>query len=271
MPEERHLLAGLLAIFLAGHLVFIASGFVLHYFDRAGNDPAATFPVRSYLRVFLREWWYSLGATLLYPFGLLPHFGGRSYQPQGGPPIVLLHGYAMNRTCMFAIYWRLRRRGFRNIYPVDLKPMFGSIPTVGERLGAELRNISREADGQSVICIAHSMGGIVARWCAQHVEQVPIAKIITIGTPHRGTRMAVLAPGKNARQMRPGSSFLGELDDDIAPPVVSLYSMIDNLVIPSHHAAFGERSLEFNNCGHITLLFDADLFDWLAAELSEGR
>jgi hypothetical protein len=67
-----------------------------------------------------------------------------------------------------------------------------------------------------------SMGGLVARhaWGSgvrtdgSHRRRLRLARLYTIGTPHRGACLAeTLAPDKPARQMRAGSVFLNQLDE----------------------------------------------------------
>ena len=51
-------------------------------------------------------------------FGYVPprcatfHHRRWRFDGEGGPPILLVHGYMMNRSCMFAMYWRLQRLGY---------------------------------------------------------------------------------------------------------------------------------------------------------------
>jgi hypothetical protein len=66
------------------------------------------------------------------------------------------------------------------------------------------------------------MGGLVARAAAiadpgGRRARLRIRRLFTLGTPHRGARITpYLAPDPASRQMRPGSAFLGALDDAMA-------------------------------------------------------
>lgn len=70
--------------------------------------------------------------------------------------------------------------------------------------------------------IGVSMGGLVARAAAAGMTgdappappRLRIRRLFTLGTPHRGARLAALvAPDAAARDMRPGSSYLAALDE----------------------------------------------------------
>ncbi len=62
-----------------------------------------------------------------------------------------------------------------------------------------------------------SMGGLIARLAATPRASSPrlrIARLFTLGTPHRGAKVAhLIRPDPTVRDMRPGSAFLQQLDD----------------------------------------------------------
>jgi triacylglycerol lipase len=67
---------------------------------------------------------------------------------------------------------------------VDFK---GSVETRGKQLANAIRNI-----GGPVHVIAHSMGGLDARWAVTNrpEETKGVLSLVTIGTPHRGSEVA---------------------------------------------------------------------------------
>lgn len=62
-----------------------------------------------------------------------------------------------------------------------------------------------------LLLVGHSMGGLVARAYLRRYGELRVARLITLGTPHRGSLLAHLGIGRNARQMEPGSVWLREL------------------------------------------------------------
>ncbi len=78
-------------------------------------------------------------------------------------------------------------------------------------------NSSTETTAVDMVGI--SMGGLIARACAiapARGKRVQIARLFTLGTPHRGARAAPFIPLEPlVRAMRPGSAFLGRLDEHL--------------------------------------------------------
>jgi hypothetical protein len=93
--------------------------------------------------------------------------------------------------------------------------------------------------------------------------------VITLGTPHRGTRMAAFGIGENCRQMTwvppevsgHADTWLAHLaaseHREIRARIISIYSHHDNIVWPqtSSHLE-GARNIEFHGVGHVALAGD---------------
>jgi len=73
-----------------------------------------------------------------------------------------------------------------------LVPQVDPIGTIDKRGGQLADFIHRERNGERVHIIAHSMGGLDARHAIKKVfdSPDPVATLITIGTPHRGSPVA---------------------------------------------------------------------------------
>lgn len=75
--------------------------------------------------------------------------------------------------------------------------------------------IARGLNDTPIDVVAISMGGLIARALAAGTfgTPVPIVNLFTFATPHRGAVLAKLVrPDSAARDMRPGSTFLRDLD-----------------------------------------------------------
>ena len=252
-------------LFLAGHTTWIAATFLWHYVSRRFAREALP-SWRQYARAGLWEWGTTLLVGATYPLGLLPARQGQPFVASGGPPIVLVHGYLTNRASMMAIAWRLRRRGLKNIYFLDVRPTWGSIETLGGLMIKRLWKIAELCKPEPLIAVCHSMGGLVLRWCVQTEPTLPIAKIICLASPHQGTRLAALALGANGVQLRPSSPLLGTLQGAGRVQVVSIYSEMDNIIFPASSAALG-RQIRVDNCGHASVLYDPGVFAAVVAEI----
>ena len=86
--------------------------------------------------------------------------------------------------------------------------------------------------------IGFSMGCLIARYYLHRMHAFHRTKaFFAISGPHRGTWLAYLHRGQGAREMRPGSDFLKDLDavDETALeyPNYSYWTPLDLMIIPS--------------------------------------
>jgi pimeloyl-ACP methyl ester carboxylesterase len=93
-------------------------------------------------------------------------------------------------------------------------------------------------DYEYVSLIGHSMGGLVGRGLYRYLDN-----LITIGTPHQGTRLAALGPkwltqrlSPSAIDMAPGSDFLREIKNFWPLRSLGIIAGWDPLVWPSSSA-----------------------------------
>jgi hypothetical protein len=121
------------------------------------------------------------------------------------------------------------------------------------------------------------MGGLVARaWRARLDGDSRTARLLTIGSPHRGSRLARLAPGRCAAQMVPGSEWLSGLEADEArapgAPSTCIFSWHDTLIAPQDSALLpGASILALERLGHLGLLLDATVHRRVREEITAAR
>jgi triacylglycerol lipase len=133
-------------------------------------------------------------------------------------PIVLAHGYFGFHALGVA---RLRPEYFRGVRQV-LEALGHTVhvarvsPTAGIPVrAAQLRAQIEWFGAERVNIIAHSMGGLDARYAITHLGLGSrVASLTTIGTPHQGTPLAdcVLAVGELRRLRRMLASFGADVD-----------------------------------------------------------
>src|SRR4029450_1741660 len=115
-------------------------------------------------------------------------------------------------------------------------PPFASIDWFVEQAAAKIDAILAATGARKVALVGHSMGGLVARAYLRRHGVAKVHCLVTIGTPHHGSMHAWIFPGTCLAQMRPGSTWLAELNrDESTPPpvpVVSLWSWHDSMVAP---------------------------------------
>jgi triacylglycerol lipase len=92
--------------------------------------------------------------------------------------------------------------------------------------------------GQPLNLVGFSMGGLICRLYVQRMGGFArVRRLITLATPHHGTVMAYLFQRPACYQMRPGSQFLAELNNDLAPltqvAFTSIWTPLDLTIVPA--------------------------------------
>lgn len=174
--------------------------------------------------------------------------------PPGAPHgVLLVHGFACNRGRWNGWMPRLRDQGIAFIAP-SLEPAFGSIDDYADQIEAAVRRLQAVTGRMPVLC-AHSMGGLALRaWWRRHgAAHAEAPQVITLGSPHQGTRMAVLGLGVNAGQMRRGSAWLAALPG--LPALDAFWTPCDQVVNPADTAVPpGARAHRVDGVGHMGLV-----------------
>jgi len=237
---------------VAGRVAYVGTAFAL---ANAADDERPRPGAWCWLRVFAGElvaFW--LTHSLLQPATpITRHLQPRS-EP-GGVPLLFVHGYCCNAQAWLPLRRHLHRVGYTDQLAVDLEPVFAGIDQLADALHEHIEGSAPARRGERVVLVTHSMGGLVARAYLQRHGARRVQALVTLGTPHRGTRLAYLGPGANAREMRPGSRWLAAL----APPpptlpVLSLASPTDEIVSPAASARLpGCDAGWLPPCGHMAL------------------
>jgi len=152
-------------------------------------------------------------------------------------PIILLHGYAMNRTNWIWLGRALVRRGLGPAYGFSYS-WLASADANARKLARFVDEIAAREGAERVDIVAHSMGGLVARYFIERLGGARrVRHLITIATPHRGTRWARLAIGRMRRDLHLGAELCERLGAGV-PSVryTSIWSRADNLVLPADSA-----------------------------------
>jgi triacylglycerol lipase len=182
-----------------------------------------------------------------------------------GTPVVLVHGIVDNRAAFTVIRRALQRRGFGRVTTLNYSPLTADVAAAAERLGRHVERICDQTGYDQVNIVGHSLGGIIARYYVQRRGgDRRVRTLVTLGSPHQGTRLARLLPLPVARQLRPGAQVIREL---AAPTrarcrVVSVHSDRDEIVVPASSGVLTHPDLDVTNVavhgvGHLALLVDS--------------
>ena len=152
-------------------------------------------------------------------------------------PVVLVHGLFRSAPSMNRLRDRLRQCG-REGWTVNLQPNDGSAPL--EQLALQLSSFiaSSFPNDQTIDVIGFSMGGIVSRYYVQRLAGGRrIDRLITISAPHHGSWLAHLSNKPGCIQMRPASSLLSSLNENLdelrGVHFTSVWTPFDLMVLPA--------------------------------------
>ncbi|MFE9430819.1 esterase/lipase family protein [Streptomyces sp. NPDC006640] len=214
------------------------------------------------------------GHLLLYPSGITaerrvvpalpsPDDDATKLPTQAKPPVVLLHGFIDNRSVFLLLRRNLAQHGRQHIESLNYSPLTCDIRTAAELLGRHIEEICERTGHDRVDIVGHSLGGLIARYYAQCLGgDTHVRTLVTLGTPHSGTRVAPLMNAHPiVRQMRPGSSVIEELSRP-APgcrtQFVSFWSDLDHLMDPLEtacveHPDLLAQNVRVSGVGHLAL------------------
>ncbi|WP_320782048.1 esterase/lipase family protein [Streptomyces sp. CRN 30] len=241
---------------LAGHVLLYPSGIIQ---ERRGvrTPPPSSGPRPPIGEDITAEDITADGTEVAPPTPRLPT------QAKNRPPVVLLHGFIDNRSVFVLLRRSLAQHGRQQVESLNYSPLTCDIPAAAELLGRHLEEICERTGQEQVDIVGHSLGGLIARYYAQCLGgDRRVRMLVTLGTPHAGTRVAPLANAHPiVRQMRPGSPVIEELARP-APGCrtrfVSFWSDLDPLMIPLEtarldHPDLRTRNVRVSGIGHLAL------------------
>lgn len=270
--SEAQSAGAMLLLMLGTRAGIVAVTFAYGWTYRSPRPAGLQIGVFSALRMMLEEY-----AAFVVLFVAIQPFerwfmGAERLRPlaKGEFPILLVHGYCCNR----GVWWRLRRRleqAGSCVATVNLEPMYGSIDDYVEPLRRRIEALCAETGAQRVVLVAHSMGGIACRAYLSRYGAARAAKLVTLASPHHGSEIARIGPGRNARQVEPGSAWLRALEQKGLPaglPVACIYSVHDNFVMPQDSNRLeGAENRPFAGVGHLAMMFSRRIGAALVAAL----
>lgn len=127
------------------------------------------------------------------------------------------------------------------------------------------RYIAHRFKNKRISLVGHSLGGLVCRYWMQDFAGPLLGQVdslITLATPHAGTRRSVLAMGPLSAALAPHSTLIQKLHEGHARvrhiPHSALVAGLDSMVVPTRSAAAidGASIMWFESIGHNEMLFD---------------
>ena len=211
--------------------------------------------------------------TRTHPGVLLP-----TAQPAPGHtvlPVLLVHGFLCNHRVWDKVARALRQAG-HPVLAIDLEPLFTSIDDYAPLVERAVAALRAQTGAPQVVLVGHSMGGLAVRaWLRRYGAQ-HAAKIITLGTPHRGTQAPQWLSTPNGVQMKWRSVWLDELARSETPDKRQLMHLAlthhDNIVYPQREQMLdGATVTEFSGMGHLQMCLNDGVISWLLRQVNAAK
>jgi triacylglycerol lipase len=257
-----------LLLLLLFWLMGVAFTYVLFYYESA-NGPHLEV-LRSHgsvvimiLRGFLWSLYSHLLVLLTTATALNRKYYGLPLGPADRTPIIFVHGLYHNHTAWYLYLRWFRRWGWSHMKAINLRGKFRSIHEFARILADEVEKVMAESQSDQVDLVGQSMGGLVIRsYLAEGSSRAKIRRVVTLGSPHRGTKLAVFGLGQAAKEMVPGSAFLESLNQGVQIPeggrFYAIYTIVDNMILPNESTKLtwdGVKNLETRIVNHVGLAY----------------
>ena len=221
--------------------------YLIFWYEAANSSYGMTLDRRSDGRPFL---WMLKGImssicgsvvmVALFPLGFMKRLWVPSPDTQkDGPVVVLVHGVYHNASAWVYYRWNLKRKGYNRIYAFSFGSRKNSFDDVYEKFETWMRRVQSECPGEDLVMVGHSLGGLLAKTYAGRLDEAHaslVRRVITLGTPFMGSKMAVFGFGALAKSLQYQGTLvreLGKYQPSTPLPCVAFYSPVDNLVLPT--------------------------------------
>ena len=195
-------------------------------------------------------------------------------------PVLLVHGLVDNSSVFAVMRRSLRRRGFASVCSWNYSPLLGDVAEAAHDLADRVEQICQDTGHEQIHVVGHSLGGLISRYFVQRLGgDRRVDSLVTLGTPHQGSRWAHVLPAPLIRQLRPGSPLYQELAEPASgctARITAVYSDIDQMVLPTSsgrcdHPDLGARNVLVRGVGHMSLPIHRGVLDEVAATLAGVR
>ena len=252
-------------LILTGYALLLGAEFVILYFVQQADVAPRPAPDQ-----LLSAWWNEVviaPRVFLWrqPFRSNVEPDSLPDRPDGRRGVLLVHGLVCNRG-LWNPWMRALRARRVPFLAINLEPIFGSIDAYADHIEAAVARIEI-ATGLPVVLVGHSMGGVAIRaWFARSKAAARVHRVITIGSPHRGTWLARYGHTVNGREMRLQSPWLTKLA--AAEPAghfaqfTCFFGHCDNIVFPAASGTLpGATNVHVPATAHVQMAFEPQVFD----------
>ena len=265
----------LIAIILVVFFLFPLLTYAIYWYE-AGNSPykdelaiesgqkTALWILRGFFSCMLSQ----LLVILFYPLVFVKKLWHPEPETKAVlPPVILIHGLYHNASAWIFYRWWLKHSGFPNVYAFNYNSWTTTFWEIFHQLDSWVSQISASFPEGPILLVGHSLGGLLAKAYAgkDGPSGSKVTGVITLGSPHKGSKLAVFGMGRLAQSLGYNSYLMQGLEEIKMPPeifCVSLYSPVDNMVLPieSLKAPPGWREERTHPICHISMLYHRPTF-----------
>lgn len=173
-------------------------------------------------------------------------------------PVLLVAGHRHNRSSLRFLEMFLTHRGWQWVWRVNVATKNATLADMAVELGRRVDELKRVTGAPQVDIVGVSVGGLAAAWYVRHLEgQDHVRRLVTLGTPWRGTKTAVFRAEPMLSELRYGNPVLQALGPPRVP-TLCVYSTHDTLIVPSESGfTEGAETIQLEGIAHTEMLLSA--------------
>ncbi len=188
-------------------------------------------------------------------------------------PVLLVHGIMRTSGVFRKMSAYLTIQGW-SVYTLNLMPHNATIGL--DELALQVADYVDQtfAAKQPLDLVGLSMGGLVTRYYVQRLGGIErVQRFMTISAPNQGTYMAYLSTRVGCVQMRPGSTFLKDLNHDCsmleALNFTSIWTPWDFVIVPAQSSQMPVgNEVKLSVFAHALMVRDNRIIQAVASALS---
>jgi len=241
-------------------------------------------PFRWLLRGILSSICSNVVVVCLFPIGFfkklwMPGPTGTKVDTKVDTGVVLIHGIYHNASAWVYYRWRLKHKGYNRIHAFSYSSWNTTFWDIYEKFETWMKQVERDYPGEDMVMVGHSLGGLLAKtYAGKRDESCPsvIRRVITLGSPFKGSKMVVLGFGALADSVRYQGPLVRELEKyqpSTQLPCVAFYSPVDNMVLPTESMIppAGWKQEQTVPMAHVAVLYHGPTFKRVLSYIDEGN
>jgi triacylglycerol lipase len=184
-------------------------------------------------------------------------------------PILFVHGWSGSASNWSTMISRFEKDGYPSSYLMayTYNTSQSNKTDAETEVKSHVEQLLKNTGASKVDIVAHSMGSLNSRWYVKFVSggQEKVDDWVSLGGPNHGTEAAFLCFTVSCVEMRPGSTFLKELNaGDETPGEVNYgtwWSPCDEFINPDESVILSGATNTKTACiGHLSLLTDETVY-----------